>query len=189
MISMKKERYGMIRGLVINYRVTNRTETEAILKNKVTGDEIRVLAEGRVFRGDKELTGRCHNKDRVAIPIDTKEGRRMVYRYALVMYAFGLYTTCNEFDLIVNHKDNIHSHDNIDNLEVCTRSENCKHGAVHKYLINNGLIELGYVLTVKEALEVAPLIEDAKINSNNPEKLYKKIVATYKLYERYKKVA
>ena len=47
MISMKKERYGMIRGLVINYRVTNRTETEAILKNKVTAEKKSFL-QGKI---------------------------------------------------------------------------------------------------------------------------------------------
>lgn len=151
--------YTMIRSLVKNYKVEKRTSDEAILRNKLTGEELLVTKEGHVFKGDKELKALCHNKKRVVISLG-KQG--YVYRYALVMYAFGEYYLSDDFDLIVNHKDNDSLNDELSNLELCNSSENTRHGSVYRYLIDNKVIHKGYKLTIENALKMYDKVVLAK---------------------------
>lgn len=67
-------------------------------------------------------------------------------RHRVLCYAFKTYGA-NVEDLDVNHRDGVPGHDNLENLEWCTRSENMEHAYIHGLRTDNRQVQIRDVAT------------------------------------------
>lgn len=171
----------MIKSLDNNYDIVYRTKEEALLEHIGNGKRLKVLASGKVYINDKEVTSKWKDNTRAIVRIQEDNRPTSVCRSTLVMYAFGTFDFKENKLTVVNHKDNNSLNDSIDNLETCTASENLIHGHAYKTLLSRGFIRNGYKLSAAKAKELLPYLKDLRLKGDSLEKEYKRVVASYNI--------
>lgn len=86
-------------------------------------------------------------------------GGNNVYVAWIIAYTYKLYDGClNPMDYHLNHKDGNKLNNELENLEVTTRSENARHGyAIHR-LWSKNIIPKGFKLSVSELSKYTALL-------------------------------
>lgn len=95
------------------------------------------------------------------IQINGKTTRHLVHR--IMMMAF--YPIDNPDEMVVNHKDGNKLNNNLDNLEWCTQSENCKHAFRTGLKSSNGEKNSHAKLTEKDVLEIRKRLKNGESGS------------------------